>query len=348
MKIICSIGPNSDKLNMLDEFIKEGMNVMRFNFSHAEYDKIKIQMDYVRKKYPYIQMLEDLQGNKIRVSSLFKKEIRVLPNDEVYFCSENFFKSFENRRGYMIIPLTFEGEFSRTFGTKKILMKDASIEFEVVGKGKNGMEFLKTIVRRGGIIREGKGVNIPGIDRANMGLTEKDKYDIIWGLKNKVDIICLSYVTKAENMVELKKFIQNFLKENKDAVMPKLWAKIECKEGVENFKEILSKSDGIMLGRGDLFAELNLLDIPKAQEDIVKIMRKSKKDLIVATYILESMKKNMIPTVTEVNDIYTFIKGRVSGFMLSGEVSVGKYPVLTIKMLKSLIDKYSLEDNDIA
>lgn len=341
MKIVCSMGPNFEDFSLIDDFANEGMDIMRFNFSHADYNRIKDQLSYVRKRYSHIKSLQDLQGNKIRVSNLFNNEIRVYQNDEVYFCSERFFKNNKHNKDCVMIPLAFNGKFRSSYGTKKVLMKDATVEFEVVGTGKDNREFIKTIVKRGGIIRGEKGVNIPGIDRRNMTLTDKDKKDIKWGLENGIDIICLSYVTKARDMIELRNYTERLVEKNRQFHMPKLWAKIECNDGVKNFTEILEKSDGIMLGRGDLFAEVETIDIPLVQDKLMKIMKKCDKDFIIATYVLESMKRNMIPTITEVNDIYNFINGKVSGFMLSGEVSIGRYPLLTLKTMKSLIDRYA-------
>lgn len=344
MKIVCSIGPNAKKLGALDEYANEGMNMARFNFSHANYDTIRTQIEYLRKKYPYIEVIQDLQGNKLRVSSLFQREIKVMSGAIVYFCSERFYNEKSRMKGLMV-PIALEGNFASMYSAKKILMKDATIEFEVVGTG-NKKEFIKTIVKRGGLIRAEKGVNAPGMERSSLGITEKDKLDIEWGLENNVDIICLSYAAKVEDIVDLKNYIKSLRKNDKSLKMPKIWAKIECDEGVINFKDILSKVDGIMLGRGDLFAEVDMYEVPKIQEEIFRIMKKSKKELIIATHLLESMKRQVIPTLPEINDIYNYLKAGVTGFMLCGELTVGRNPLETISVLKLITDKYEIKKID--
>jgi pyruvate kinase len=339
MKILCTIGPNVSNTKILGELVNNGMNVVRFNFSHIDYELAKHLIEYIKNNHRDVAIMQDLQGNKLRISNLFKKEIKVVPREKVYFCSEEVYRKYskEHENRYLFVPLTCEGEFSLLNSANCILMKDATMEFEILEKG-NGV--IKTSVKRGGILRAEKGVNAPGMDRRNMGLTAKDKKDIIWGLENGVDIICLSYVSYPENIIELKNYIKQ-CKKYKDFKMPKLWSKIESKEGIENFKNILKESDGIMLGRGDLVAEADLLDIPQIQQDLLNIMKKSKKDFIIATYLLESMKRNVRPTVSEINDICYFLQNKVNGFMLAGEVSIGNNPILVVKTLKDIIDRYS-------
>lgn len=339
MKILCTVGPNVNNTKTLTELIDNGMNVVRFNFSHVDYEQTKFLIKYIRNNHKDISIMQDLQGNKIRISNLFKKEIKVLPKDNVYFCSEEIYKTYGEKcnRENILVPLVFEGDFSLLNSSKCILMKDATMKFKILHRDK---DIIRTSVIRGGILRAEKGVNAPGMDRRNMGLTKKDKSDIMWGLENGVDIMCLSYTCYPENIVELKEYIKHCSK-YKDFKMPKIWAKIESKEGIDNFKEILRESNGIMLGRGDLVAEVDILDLPKIQYELLNIMKKSKKDFIIATYILDSMRRNAIPTASEVNDIYNFLQNKVNGFMLAGEVSIGNNPILVVKTLKDIIDRYS-------
>lgn len=339
MKILCTIGPSINNTQILKELIDNGMDTVRFNFSHIDYELSKSLIKYIKDNHKNVSIMQDLQGNKIRISNLFKKEIKVLTRDKVYFCSEEIYKIYSKnyQRDYILVPLTFEGDFSLLSSADSILMKDATMKFKILDREK---EIIKTSVVRGGILRAEKGVNAPGMNRRNMGLTIKDKNDIIWGIENRVDIICLSYACYPENIMELKNYIKE-LKIHKDFNMPKIWAKIESKEGIENFKEILRESNGIMLGRGDLVAEADILELPKIQKDLLSIMKKSKKDFIIGTYVLDSMRRNAIPTASEINDIYNFIQNKVDGFMLAGEVSIGQNPALVVKTLKNVIDKYS-------
>jgi len=340
MKIICSIGPNVKKNIDIDNLVKSGMDMMRFNFSHINYDHAKELMMYSKQRHPRIPIIQDLQGNKLRISPMLKGEIKVYENEEVLFCSEKHYLSHsKGNDGELIIPIKLEGEFSLLYKVKELLMKDATMKFKVEGINEDE-EIIYTKVIRGGIIRGGKGINAPGIDRSKMSLTSKDKRDIIYGLKNRVDIICLSYVTCSKNILELRSFINKMIKNDSSLKMPNIWAKIECLEGVKNVEHIIKVVDGIMLGRGDLSAEINMLEFPKIQLKLINIMRKSNKDFVIGTYILESMKYSSVPSPAEINDIYNFINNKVNGVMLTGEVAVGRYPLETVSFLKNMINTY--------
>ncbi|MEW9093799.1 MAG: pyruvate kinase [Clostridiaceae bacterium] len=336
MKIICSIGPKVNNIDSIDKLIKSGTDILRFNFSHINYKDTEALINYTQNSYKNISILQDLAGNKIRVSRSFHHQYKVFAGDTVYFCSENSYKEtrdiIEDRIFY--VPLSFRKDLSLLKSTKTIYMKDGTMEFEVLD---NNKDIIKTVVKRGGMIRREKGVNAPGVDRSFMGLTAKDKRDIIWGLNRGVDIICLSYVCYAENMKEFRTFVNK----NSNGKKVELWAKIESKEGIENFQEILSESDGVMIGRGDLISEINYEEIPIVQENIIKQIKNSNKNIIIATYVLDSMKRNIRPTLSEMSDIYYFLKNGVYAIMLAGEVSVGSRPILTVSTMKKLIETYS-------
>jgi pyruvate kinase len=334
------MGPNVKEKADIDNLVKAGMSMMRFNFSHINYELAKELIKYSKENHPKIPIIQDLQGNKLRTSPMLRKTIRVHPHEEILFCSEDFYlKHSSNNESANLVPVKLEGKFSLLYESKKILMKDATMEFKVEEKYRD-KEVIRTTVVRGGIIRGEKGINAPDIDRRGMTLTIKDKRDIAFGLKNKVDIICLSYATSERNLQELKAYINKIIKNNPEYKNPKIWAKIECKEGIKNFQQILKVVDGIILGRGDLSAEVDIIEIPKIQEHLINTMRKSKKEFIIGTYILESMKYSPIPSIVEVNDIHNFIQNKVSGVMLAGEVSVGKYPLETVSFLRRIIDRY--------
>ncbi|WP_315114698.1 pyruvate kinase [uncultured Clostridium sp.] len=336
MKIICSIGPKVNNIDSIDKLIKSGTDILRFNFSHINYKETETLINYTQKNYKNVSILQDLAGNKIRVSRNFHHQYKVFPGDIVYFCSENDYKEtrdgIENRIFY--VPISLQKDLSLVKSTKTIYMKDGTMEFEVLDNNKSA---IKTVVKRGGMIRKEKGVNAPGMDRRFMGLTEKDKKDILWGLNRGVDIICLSYVCYGENMKEFRDFVNK----NSNGKKVKLWAKVESKEGIDNFEEILNESDAVMIGRGDLISEINYEEIPMVQENIIKQIKNSNKNIIIATYILDSMKRNIKPTLSEMSDIYYFVKNGVYAVMLAGEVSVGSRPILTVSTMKKLIETYS-------
>lgn len=341
MKIVCSIGPNIKEIKDFKEFVSAGMDYMRLNFSHADYVKYEELINYTRREHKDIKIIQDLQGNKLRVSPLFKKEIKVMPGDKVNFCSEEFYtslkyKELKDNNKIIYIPISMDEEFAALKGADRILLKDGTMIFKVLRKELK--DIIETEVVIGGIIRGKKGLNAPGMDRTSMNLTEKDKKDIEFGLKNKVDVICLSYVTSPKDILELKEYISRITTLKSDK-LPLIWAKIECREGIENFQEILKEVDGIMIGRGDLLSEVDIYEIPQMEENIIKLCKESEKEVIVATYILNSMKYSTSPQLAEVEALYSHIKSGVDGVMLAGEVGVGRYPLEAISFLKNFITK---------
>lgn len=337
MDIICSIGPKVNNPAALSELYDAGMNVLRFNFSHAEFDHTKKLIDYTRERLHGAKIMADLQGPKLRVSDSFLEETKVYPGQEVLFSSETTYMQYRKHANkYIIVPIATDAPFSALMGAKSIFMKDATMKFRVIGR--NDL-FIKTVVERGGILRAEKGINAPGMDRSSLTLTEKDKKDILWALDNNVDIIVLSFVSSKENIIELKEFINHYRK-YKSFHQPKLWAKIESREGVESFDSILELVDGIMLGRGDMFAEIPYYEIPAIQDSILSKMKNTNKDIIIATYVLSSMRSSPLPLIPELNDIYNCLQKGATGFMLSGEVSTGSYPRQVVETLASVLKKY--------
>ncbi|MEE4359850.1 MAG: pyruvate kinase [Desulfococcaceae bacterium] len=338
MKIICSDGPKIGNTESLYKLYQAGMDTIRFNFSHADYNTTAQLMKFARENCPNLEILQDLQGVKLRVSQNFPREIKVLPGqDHIIFCSEQTYQAVRHdNSGKVFVPIQFDGEFSALQGTKTILMKDATMEFKVEGMQN---EMILTTVTKGGIIRARKAINAPGMDRSNLDLTEKDQQDLLWGLEHGVDIVCLSFVCNSEQIKKMKDFILKEGKIKKNS-MPKIWAKIETREGVDNFSSILRSVDGIMLGRGDLAPEIGIYEVPEVQAELLKKMKKNKKDFIIATQVLESMTRSQVPNRAELNDIYYCIQNNASGFMLTAETGIGWHPVLAVKTLKDMIDRY--------
>lgn len=344
MYIMCSIGPKVSDPKSISELHKAGMNVVRYNFSHIDYDRTKQLINFIKNNYPDIKIFQDLQGNKLRVGEEFDDQVMVRRGDRVIFCSQETYPVLKRTvLNKTIVPIAFKGDFWSLNSTKYMFMKDATMKFKVVRKASRDSIYrmIETRVELGGVIRSGKGINAPGMNRNGMGLTQKDKEDILWGLENHVDMICLSYVCSEDNILELKKFIDE---NNKWDSSPEIWAKIESKEGIENIQSIIKNVDGIMLGRGDLFAEVDPVLIPSIQDKLMGLMKKNGKELIIATYVLSSMKSSQTPLLSELDDIYYCIRKKVSGFMLSTEVSVGRYPIHTVKMLKRMIDRYGKKE----
>lgn len=337
MKIISSIGPNAKEKNFIDMMVKSGTDTFRFNLSHGNLNVMEEQIDYIKKKYPQVELLGDLQGNKIRVDKSFNGEKKVVPGEKVRFSSPAYYKNVKNKDN--VIPLSFKGNFSRLYGVREISMKDGTMKFEIQGINKN-KEIITAEVILGGIIRAEKGVNAINMDREEQGLTEKDKKDIRWAIMNGIDIIDLSYVSSVTEIEETKLLIRNIRKKECIVYKPKLWAKIECREGIEDLYEISKKVDGIIIGRGDLCCEIPAISVPIIENKIIDDMKRTKKDIIVATHVLDSMKYSDTPYLSEIESIYRFVERGVTGFMLCGETNIGKYPIESIKTLKNIIDMY--------
>ncbi|WP_426349852.1 pyruvate kinase [Alloiococcus sp. CFN-8] len=348
MEVICSIGPNIKRKEDLAVLAQGGMTSARFNFAHIKeenYPYAREQMEFLKKNYPKVNIIQDLQGSKLRISNRFSKEFLASKGQEVYFSTEGYYIS--NRaiaEEFNIIPICSPHSKFTFNDVKAILIKDRTMEFSVLSCSEEG-QVIKTQVKRGGIIRAEKGVNALGFKREQFNLSLKDKKDILFGLQNNVDVICMSYTNDPAIILELKGFIKQAKVYLKEAKQPKLWAKIECPEGVEKIKEIAKHCQGIMLGRGDLFAELPLLEIARCDNNVVEYMKKTQKPLIIATYVLDSMKNSPLPSLPEINEIYRYIEAKVGGFMLAGEVSTGKYPREALEFLVSMINRYNYNRN---
>lgn len=339
MYIVGTVGPNIKDRTVLKGIIDSGVNALRFNFIHgnaAEFLEILEKAKEIKKD---IEIILDLSGTKVRVSDNFEYIYKVYDEEEIFFCGEDKYNEIKNNISKMkikIIPLNIENKILNEKDYKQIGIKDNTMIFNVVDK-KDGL--IKVITVKGGIIRKGKGCNIKNLERKTFLLSEKDKEAITWGITNKVDIICQSFVEDKEDVIEIKSFIKvNWVKKTDI----KIWAKIETLNGVNNIKDIIDESDGIVIGRGDLIPETSIEDTPIYEEIILREVKKNKgKDIIIATHLFNSMKSGKMPSISEVESIYSFIKSGVSGFMLAGETSIGKAPIKTVEFLKSLIEKYA-------
>lgn len=336
MYLIATIGPRSCDNDTIDKIISGGANTIRINLSHGNYESIDKIVGYIRRNYFSVKLLMDIQGNKIRVSSKIADSFYVDKGDEIYFCSEDNIEDLYGKYSEKkVIPLSISKDilFKRSFN--KIYMKDGTMEFRVKGVEEN---YISTITLNGGMVRPEKGCNLPGIDRKGWGLTEKDKKDIQFAINEKADIICYSYCSYEEDCEEFKNAVFNSLR--RGDVIPKLFGKIETKDAVMNIKSMADKLDGFVIARGDLVPESSLMSIPIIQEKIAQDLTGKNKDMIVATHILNSMKYGNKPTVNELNDIYNMVKKNATGFMLTGETTVGKKQYEVVKTLDNVLKYY--------
>ena len=283
-KRIVSLGLNYFRFSSFDgKFLQNNsIDTVRLNFSHLDYATAEKTVELFREKYKDIKILQDLQGQKWRVSKNFPKNGLSLKKEaNVYFCSEKKYLTMEeNDADKIFIPIRMDGPFSILRNCKKISMKDGSVEFDVLENKSETDEYILAQTNDSVMIRPEKSINIPDVARIELNaLTKKDEKDLEWGIKNNLDIICLSFVNKKEDIVALKEFIQERLEKNQK--MPTVWAKIETKDGYKNFESILDEVDGIMLGRGDLIPELGRFESSTAQYDMLKIFKKAKKILLL-------------------------------------------------------------------
>ena len=325
-KILCTLGPSAQTADRIKNLMFAGMDGVRLNFSHGSYAFFEGVFDEIHKactdeKTP-LAILIDLQGPKIRIGELVKPEIVLLENDTIEITIENVVGNEQIiSTSYKSLPQDAElGDL--------ILIDDGLLKLKVIEKKTNS---IICSIQTGGILKPKKGMNLPGMKLSTDSFTEKDRNDISFALKHRIDFIALSFVRSASDVVKLREWLKS-----ENAVRP-IIAKIEKKEAIENFDEILEVSDGIMIARGDLGVELPAQDVPVLQKEIIKKCNSAGKLVITATQMLESMIYNPIPTRAEASDVANAVWDGTDVVMLSGETSVGKYPVETVKMMNDII-----------
>lgn len=336
MHIIATIGPKSIDKWVLKEFAEQGVDVVRLNFSHFNEEDFKSIISTVRQLGKDVKILADLCGKKVRISEKLDGIYKIYNGEEVCFCGEDVYSALHLKsiKDMKLIPLNLSGESISSQNIGKISMKDDTMRFDIK-ENKNGM--LRAIVLKGGIIRAGKGCNLPELKRENIKLTEKDKRDILWALSEGVDIICQSYVENILDISEVKKFIEV----NSKDTDPKIWAKVETPDGIDNLNTFYAEVDAVVIGRGDLLPESGVLNAVHFEYEALEMLVKHQKTAIIATHLLNSMGKGERAMLPEVESIYNFIKIGVSGFMLAGETSVGKAPIKTVQFLKRTIEYFT-------
>lgn len=339
MHIIATVGPKSLDKWVLKDFIDNGVNILRLNCSHFNEKEFNNIIKEVKKINKDMYIMIDLCGKKIRVSKNLNSVYKIYPGEDVYFCGEDFYNKIrvDNINDKKIIPLNIKSEILLSSSIDYISMKDNTMNFEIIDKNQ-GM--IRVNVKKGGIIRSGKGCNINGVRDSLQSLTEKDKKDILWALKNNVDIICQSYVEEKEDIDEIIEFITPKIIKDKNI---DIWAKVETPKGMENLEEITEKIDNIIIGRGDLVPEAGILNAVELEHLAIKFINNKKKNVILATHLLDSMKNGGKAALPEIESIYSFIKNGVNGFLLAGETSIGRAPVKTVQYLMEVIENYKIK-----
>ncbi|MDA9803254.1 pyruvate kinase [Flavobacteriaceae bacterium] len=329
-KIVATMGPATKSKKVLKNMILEGVNVFRINFSHADYNVVKENISLVRELSEELQtniaILADLQGPKLRVG-LMEDNVKINPGDTIsFFTGEEF--TGNNSKVYMNYT-DFPNDVKKG---ERILVDDGKLLFEILNT--NGVDEVKAKVIQGGILSSKKGVNLPNTKLSLPALTNKDKKDALFALEQGVDWIALSFVRHAKDLKKLEKLIRN----NSEYKVP-IIAKIEKPEGVANIKKIVAYCDGIMVARGDLGVEVPAEEVPLIQKKLVLIAKKARIPVIIATQMMETMIDSLTPTRAEVNDVANSVMDGADAVMLSGETSVGKYPVEVIKKMATILKK---------
>ncbi len=324
-RIICTIGPATESYEMLRKMYDAGMNIVRLNMSHGNHEshaKIIKHIKTLNKKVEFpIPILLDTQGPEIRTGDL-ANDLNLREGSIVSISARGALNVEESS-----IHIHYADLIETVNVGDKITVDNGLINFEVLEKSG---PLMQCRVLDGGVLKSKRHVNLPGI-RVNLpAITQKDEKDIAFGLEADVDYIALSFVREAEDILKLKQLM------GKKAGKIKIIAKIEDQEGVRNLEDIIHESDGIMVARGDLGAEINLEDLPNVQRRIVRLCAEHGKRVIVATHLLESMIHNPIPTRAEVTDVANAVYEEVDAVMLSGETTVGKYPLKCIEHLRNI------------
>jgi len=325
-KIVATIGPASSSSEKIRELILKGLNVARINFSHGEPDEhlrtIRSIRKISRELNKPVAIIGDLCGPKIRVGKFVGGEALLKENSIVTITGR------QTPGTATLIPCSYARLKTEVSPNDRILFDDGNLELKALGKLKDG---IQAKVIRGGMIRDHKGMNLPNTKMHISALTSKDRKDVLYCIRGQVDFIALSFVRKAADVLELKNLLLR-----RNSPLPVI-AKIEKPEALHNIHEIIAASDGVMIARGDLGVELPAQKVPFIQGKLIESCIRSRKPVIVATQMLESMMEHARPTRAEVTDVSSACLSGADAVMLSGETAVGKYPVEAVEMMDSIL-----------
>jgi pyruvate kinase len=327
-KIVATLGPATSTKEVLKGMLEEGTDVFRINFSHADYNDVADRIKMIRElneEFGFTAaILADLQGPKLRVG-VMEDDVIVYPGDEIIFATGERFVGTKER-----VYMTYDRFPQDAKPGERILLDDGKLMFVVVST--DGVKEVKARVVQGGPLKSKKGVNLPNTNISQPALTEKDIEDAIFAIKQNVDWIALSFVRHAEDLIQLRDLIA----QHGDEKIP-IIAKIEKPEAVENIDKIVAHCDGLMVARGDLGVEVPAEEVPLIQKQLVLRAKKARIPVIIATQMMETMITSLTPTRAEVNDVANSVMDGADAVMLSGETSVGNYPVQVIRQMANIL-----------
>lgn len=327
-KIVCTLGPAVESPEKVRELIAAGMNMARLNLSHGGYEEHQGRLDMVRaaakESGQAVAVLVDLQGPKIRLArfshgphDLARGDIFTITTDEVEGTKER-------------VGTTYKGLPGDCKAGDRILIDDGKVTVEVMEV--RGNDVITKVIEPG-TVSNNKGINLPGVAVSVPALSEKDIQDLRWGLRAGADFIALSFVRNAADIAGVHQIM------DEEGIHVPVIAKIEKPQAVENLESIIDAFDGIMVARGDLGVELPIEDVPLVQKRCVELARESAKPVIVATQMLDSMISNSRPTRAEATDCANAVLDGADALMLSGETSVGDFPIEAVQMMARIIEK---------
>lgn len=327
-KIVCTIGPASERVPTLIRMIRAGMNVARLNFSHGTHEdharRIAAVREAAAKTGQNVALLLDTKGPEIRLGYLEQEKVLLEVGKKVVLTTEEIKGTAE------ILPVTYKGLPRDVMEGDTILIADGLIELRVTGKSRKQVECE---IISGGEITSQKGVNLPGVNVNLPALTERDVDDILFGIKQGMDIIAASFIRKANDVLAIRQIVEE------SGADLDIIAKIESREGVANVDEIIKVADGIMVARGDLGVEIPVEEVPLVQKKIIEKCNRAGKPVITATQMLESMIQHPRPTRAEASDVANAIFDGTDAIMLSGETAAGKYPVEAVQTMARIAER---------
>ena len=327
-KIIATLGPSSTSKTKIKSLIQAGVNVFRVNFSHAIHSEIKQTVKDIRDVSSllnrHISVLGDLQGPKIRLG-IVEEGVIIKKGDTISITT----KIIEQGNG-ALVSINYPDFPKDVSENETVLIDDGKLILKVIKT--NNVNLVEAKVIQGGALKSKKGVNLPNTNISLPALTDKDKKDALFAIENCFDWIALSFVRTKKDVKQLEKLISK----NSDFKIP-IIAKIEKPEAIENMGGILKAADGLMVARGDLGLEIPAEEVPLKQKLLVKKAKQARKPIIIATQMMESMIDSLTPSRAEVNDVANSVMDGADAVMLSGETSVGKYPVEVVKTMGKII-----------
>ncbi|MFF8730740.1 pyruvate kinase [Streptomyces sp. NPDC015171] len=326
-KIVCTLGPATDSYDQIKALVEAGMDVARFNLSHGTHAEHEERCQRVRKAADEtgrsVGILADLQGPKIRLGRFAEGPVLLERGDTFTITVEDGVEGDRHRCG-----TTYAGLAADVTPGERVLVDDGKVCLEVTAV--DGPR-VRTRVVEGGVISDHKGLNLPGVAVSVPALSEKDEDDLRWALRAGCDVIALSFVRSGEDAADVHRIMAE-----EGRRLPVI-AKIEKPQAVENLDGIVAAFDGLMVARGDLGVEMPLEQVPIVQKRAVKLARRNAKPVIVATQMLDSMIENSRPTRAEASDVANAVLDGTDAVMLSGETSVGKYPVETVRTMAKIV-----------